>query len=319
MSHTRDKDDFPTMLFPDLRPNTACDYHRVVAPYQQMEQSGKIANPKVPVFWANRMPTGGLQELFAKKRAGYKVVIDIDDHWNLEPGHYLFDRFKMAGVSQTIIECLKAADAVIASTSFLASQVREHNRNVVVVPNAIDYDKGQFKKAQSKPDTFFVWAGGSSHREDLQQLPVDQNVTIAGFKPNDAEWNKILSSLGSVRLKNSKPLASYMELLDGHQCALAPLTDSAFNKCKSNLKMLEAGSKGLAFIASKVRPYFNEVDCDHVMYADSKDDFRRQMKKLMGSASMLEDYQQSLAEHVRLNYHLKDANELRRQLFESFS
>lgn len=306
-------------LFADLRPSTACDYHRVVMPYEHMQQT-YLPKPKVPVLWCNRMPTGGFAELVQKKRAGYRIVIDIDDHWLLDEGHYLYDRFRKAGINEVIPLCLKEADAVIVTTPHLASQVRQINRNVVVIPNALPYDEGQFVASPDKEsETSYIWAGGASHREDLKLLPHLPDVTIAGVRFDDSEWKKILGNLKGQKIKPAMKLTDYMQLYNGHQASLAPLVDSAFNRCKSNLKMLEAGAKGLAFIASKVRPYFNEVDYDHVLYAEGTHDFSRKMKSLIKDKNKLEDYQLSLAEHVRLNYHLKDANELRRQLFESFS
>jgi processive 1,2-diacylglycerol beta-glucosyltransferase len=306
-------------LFADLRPSTACDFHRVVLPYEHMQRT-TMPQPKVPVYWCNRMPTGGYAEMIQKKREGYRVVIDIDDHWLLDEGHYLYDRFRKAGVNEVIPLCLKEAAAVIVTTPHLASQVRKINRNVVVIPNALPYDEGQFTRSQDREsDTPFIWAGGASHREDLKLLPQSPELTIAGVRFDDSEWKKILGGIKAQKIKPAMRLAEYMRLYDGHKASLAPLVDTAFNRCKSNLKMLEAGAKGLAFIASKVRPYFNEVDCDHVLYAESAHEFSRKMKALAAEKNQMEDYQCSLAEHVRLNYHLTDANELRRQLFESFS
>lgn len=306
-------------LFADLRPSTACDFHRVVLPYELMQRT-YMPQPKVPVYWCNRIPTGGYHEFVKKRKEGYRIVIDIDDHWLIDKSHYLYDRFKRSGLMDVIQLCLEKADTVIATTPHLASKIRTLNRNVVVIPNALPFDEDQFSQSVDKGSaTPFVWAGGTSHREDLKLLPQSSTLTIAGVRVDDPEWKKILGDLKSQQIKPAARLVEYMGLYDGHQASVAPLIDTAFNRCKSNLKMLESGAKGLAFIASKVRPYFNEIDCDHIIYAESAHDFSQKMKALINDKNRLEDYQCSLAEHVRLNYHLKDANELRRQLFESFS
>lgn len=70
------------------------------------------------------------------------------------------------------------------------------------------------------------------------------------------------------------PLDKYMTAYNGHQIALAPLKDSLFNSCKSNLKALEAGAKGLALVTSKVKPYFNKQDQQMILFAETKEDWR---------------------------------------------
>lgn len=303
-------------LLLDLRPNTACDYHRIVMPFSYAD-----IKPRVPVFVCNRMATGGLPELQRRKKSGEKIVVDIDDYWILDDSHYLYQRFAIAGMTELLINCLRLADVVTVTTPHLASRVREINRSVVVIPNALPFDRGQFTRSENKySDRTFIWAGGASHRDDLKLLPdAGKDLCIAGVKPGVAEWTHCLAGRRGHSVKLGLPLSEYMSVYDGHLCALAPLVDSEFNRCKSNLKMLEAGAKGLAFIASDVRPYLNEVDQDVVLYADSDWGFYEKMTTIKNCPQLAEEQAQNLSDHVRKNYHLDDANELRRQVIESFS
>lgn len=108
-----------------------------------------------------------------------------------------------------------------------------------------------------------------------------------------------------------------MEAYDGHSLAVAPLIDSPFNRCKSNLKILEAGAKGLPIICSKVLPYYNPIDESVVSYAETTQDWHTEVKRYLNNPSYREDRGAALAEHVRLHYRMEDANELRRQVYES--
>jgi hypothetical protein len=56
-----------------------------------------------------------------------------------------------------------------------------------------------------------------------------------------------------------RPFAEYPEALAGVNLdlALAPLQDTAFNRCKSHLKVLEYGILGIPVIASALDPYLN--------------------------------------------------------------
>lgn len=293
---------------------TSCDFIRIALPYSHASIS-----PKVPVYVCNRMPSGGLPRMHELKGRGVKVVVDMDDFWNYPISPGALSQHQEA-VQFTIRECIRLADVVTVTTPHLASRVRAINRNVVVIPNALPFDSGQYGKSPDKTSgTFFVWAGSSrGHREDIRILP-KEDLTIAGIDPSDKNWQDIMGDAPDVRFKPHLTRQTYMHSYHGHQCALAPLVDTEYSRCKSNLKLLEAGAKGLVLIASGHRPYFNEVDCDKLLYAFNRDDFDRLMKQLKNNPAMLDDYQQSLAEHVRLNYHLHDANELRRQVIESFS
>lgn len=108
-----------------------------------------------------------------------------------------------------------------------------------------------------------------------------------------------------------------MSVYESHAIAIAPLVDNDFNNCKSNLKILEAGAKGIPIVCSKVLPYFNPVDARAVTYAENKAEWHYEIVKLLRNPNYREDRGLFLAEHVRTHYNLADANELRRQVIES--
>ena len=105
------------------------------------------------------------------KSLGVKVVVDTDDHWNLDPSHGLYAVAKQEKIPETLVSCLKLADLVTVTTPVLADEIRRFNPNVVVLPNAIDPDEEQFKPKPSKSDLIrFGWLGGSSHVKDIELL-----------------------------------------------------------------------------------------------------------------------------------------------------
>lgn len=105
------------------------------------------------------------------KELGIKVVVDTDDHWNLDPSHGLYSIAKQEKIPETLIECLKLADLVTVPTKILADQVARFNKNVAVLPNAIDPTEEQFKPKPIASDKIrFGWLGGSSHIKDIELL-----------------------------------------------------------------------------------------------------------------------------------------------------
>lgn len=296
------------------KPGASCDYHRLTLPFSTLK-----ANPKVPIYIFNRIPKP-IPGLFQRlKDMGVKIVCDLDDYWFLHKDHYLYQHFKDSEASKKIIESLKVADAVITTTATLADLVKEHNRNVFVIPNALPFDTGQFQKSKDKEsDTPFIYVGGASHRHDLEIIKgMDKGLTIAGFS-FDPEWYAIQQTHKQAEYKNELPLENYMDAYNGHRIAIAPLIKNQFNSCKSNLKVLEAGCKGLPIITSKCLPYYNPLDSEVVIYANNKEEWRFALHRLWKDRAYCHDKGEALAEHVREHYSLNKANALRRELLESF-
>ena len=81
------------------------------------------------------------------KADGKKIVMDNDDTFKLEDYHPLA-QFNPDGTAEenlkrredNINEFIEMSDLVTTSTEFLAKEYREHNDNVVVLPNYIDPD-----------------------------------------------------------------------------------------------------------------------------------------------------------------------------------
>lgn len=314
-------------LYCDNKLGSGCDYHRVVMPFADNK-----FEPKENVLVFNRIYSRGSDEVKRLKAQGVKIVVDLDDFYELNPEHYLASVF--TSHTKNIVEMIQLADLVIVTTEYLAYKVRPLNRNVVVIRNALPFDTGQFTLSDDRnSDTPLIWAGGASHYADLSLVSNsfdDDLLTVAGYEVHNSapvgshlhltsqEWRKVKRKLPNSQYKPAvHNLGEYMTVYDGHSIAIAPLVDNDFNSCKSNLKILEAGAKGLPIICSKVLPYFNPIDAGVVFYAESRAEWHYEVVKLLRNPNYAVDRGLMLAEHVRTHYNLEDANELRRQVIES--
>jgi glycosyltransferase involved in cell wall biosynthesis len=102
---------------------------------------------------------------------GIILIGDIDDYWlptKEHPIHTLIVENKM---HQRIVDNLKACDYVTTTTEIFANEIRKFNKNVIVLPNAIDPKEPQFSEQTLPSDKVRVgWLGGSSHLHDLKLL-----------------------------------------------------------------------------------------------------------------------------------------------------
>jgi glycosyltransferase involved in cell wall biosynthesis len=130
------------------------------------------------------------------KFCGCKVVVDIDDHYELGNDHPLSFQSKKENWKEPIIKHLQAADLVSTTTEIFKKTLLKHNKNVAVFANAINPEDEQFipKPTESKRLRFGIICG-SSHLEDMkllnglvQQLPQDIldkiQFVLCGFDTN---------------------------------------------------------------------------------------------------------------------------------------
>lgn len=105
------------------------------------------------------------------KKVKIIMIADIDDYWlptKEHPIHQLIIENKM---NKKIIDNLKAASYVTTTTEIFADEIRKFNKNVIVLPNAIDPSEPQFNEPTLPSDKIRVgWLGGSSHLHDLKLL-----------------------------------------------------------------------------------------------------------------------------------------------------
>lgn len=105
------------------------------------------------------------------KFVGCKVIVDIDDHWNLGNDHPMSLTAKKEQWHLPVINHLKLADMVTTTTPIFKKVIEKHNKNVLVFPNAIDQNDDRFKLKNTKTDKIrFGIICGSSHLKDIELI-----------------------------------------------------------------------------------------------------------------------------------------------------
>lgn len=102
-------------------------------------------------------------------KLGIVSVMDLDDYWSPGPHHPAHLLIKQSGMDKMIVNNLKIAKNVITTTPIFADEIGKFNKNVFVIPNAIDPNEKQFTpNPEPSPRIRIGWLGGSSHLHDLQ-------------------------------------------------------------------------------------------------------------------------------------------------------
>jgi len=282
---------------------------------------------------------------------GIKVIFEIDDYWNLPESHSEYIKYRVMQVSKYTIEAIKYSDVVFTTTTRLASYVKKFNKNVHIVPNCLDLREKQWQSTKIDHSLVrFAYICGVHHKEDstILQAPttlmhekLDCQILLGGYNNNsaghyqfieerltdnyralDADYVNYLkentqlqehySMFQKYRRLWAQPVNSYGTMYDNVDVALVPLKENDFNACKSELKIVEAGTKKCAVISSNVDPYKN---IPGVLYADKPIDFYHHAKKLMDK-NYRDDMASILHEHILLNFDLQKVNQIRKQVCE---
>lgn len=130
---------------------------------------------KFHIIHIHRSPSNdienGLNIINNLKKLGCKVIIDNDDYWEVSSFNPNYRAMLMTKAHEKTRDIMAAADWVTTTTPIFANEIRKYNKNVVVLPNAIDPEEPQFIPNQVKSDKVRIgFLGGSSHLEDIKLL-----------------------------------------------------------------------------------------------------------------------------------------------------
>ena len=225
---------------------------------------------------------------------------------------------------------------------------------IYVFENAISVNDEQFSMEKNKSDKLRLGlTGGSSHTEDIKQLldfpkyitekqVKEIEVVFCGYDVKNAEKvemdenGKVLSKTNLdekenwwYKTENKLKLLSQnykrietKDIVKGEfgniykdiDILLVPLNNTTFNRCKSELKFIEAGFTNTAVMASNVIPYSNfgtnNVDCILVK-EPTPQCWAKEIKRILRDRDKLENITAENSFNVRSNRNLELITEKR--------
>jgi hypothetical protein len=340
------------------KPNDGCDYYRCVLPTQYMpfekEDEVKIFTipgyvvehplvdiiPNIDAFepdiiFFNRTIAyaKSFDWLEAQKKKGVKIVVDVDDYWELNPSHLMYNMWYKQKLNEQVSKSLMLADVVFATNEKLRKHVLALNKNCFIIPNAIPFGQPLFRQETPKNNVKmnFLYAAGVTHAPDVQILAnkfdklggdpyVVKNAifSLAGYNPSKADihcpWDKMSSVFKrakSYQILNTLPLEQHMRFYDSADVVLIPLVHNSFNECKSFLKVIEAASRELPCICSSVYPYLELKDFP-IMW----DNWVENIRYCIKNPNFVKDQGKELAIKVKEQYHLGIWSQVRYDIFK---
>jgi glycosyltransferase involved in cell wall biosynthesis len=149
------------------------------------------------------------------QKLGIVTIMDLDDYWTPPHTHPAHNLVRQHGLDKLIIDNLKKVDYVTTTTKTFANIIRPINKNVFVIPNAINSESEQFKTKTEESDKIRIgYLCGSSHLHDIKlmssisRIPQEYKNTqlvLCGFdlRGTVKEINK---DTGETRERTIKPM-----------------------------------------------------------------------------------------------------------------
>lgn len=199
---------------------------------------------------------------YMKSVKGYSStfkVYEIDDLMQNMPLKSNPKSKSPADTVKLLREGIALADRLVVSTPGLAEAYATWNKDIKILelklPQTLWKNLPQKSAERVKPRV--GWAGGSTHTSDLELI-----ADVVKDLSTEVDW--IFFGMCPKKLRpyikefhSGVPFHMYPKKLAelDLDLALAPLENSQFNDCKSNLRLLEYGACGLPVICSNTRAY----------------------------------------------------------------
>ena len=200
--------------------------------------------------------------------SGMRLIYDLDDDLlGLPPEHP--DAARLAPRAGAVAAMLRLADLVTVSTPALAARIAPLRADAVVVANALDeriWGDPPSSRPRRAPPVRLLCMGTATHEADFALIAPALARLVGQFGARIAievigVTTQVALPEGVTRLAPPGSVASYpafvhwLRAQPAWDIGLAPLADSAFNACKSPIKLLDYAALGLAAVASDTPAY----------------------------------------------------------------
>lgn len=279
---------------------------------------------KGDIWFSKIADNDGIDHIIGTHRdiTGAKLVIDLDDDPVLvNEDHPEKDAINLK--KDMRVRMVKLADHLVVSTEEIAKNVRPLNPYVTVIPNAIDPEIWKFKNQLKKDGKVRIgWMSSGSHFADLPVInPVMAEILakypnvefhFAGMTWDDHSDDRFFHHTGSGTY--DKFPKWYSEL--GIDIAVAPLKDTPFNRCKSNIKWMEAAMLEIPTVASDVTPYRSIKHGQTGFLATNKEQWVKYLSKLIESEELRRSVGKAAKKEILKNWTTDKVLPLYEKVFE---
>lgn len=245
---------------------------------------------------------------FKKVLPTVRIVQSVDDLYGNVPDKHPSRTYQQREGHRRMMQAISSSDQLIVTTEPLREHYSKYIDRVDILPNAVaEHWLQQTPRHNAQPDRLRIgWVGAQQHRGD-QELIRD---VIEHFA-DAVDWVFMGMCIDDLKpfVKEVHPFVSIAEYPAkmaelGLDIAIAPLEDNAFNRCKSNLRLLEYGALGWPVVCSDVYPY--RTDDPPVLRCNTTSEWIEAIQQLIDNSTLRHELAQRLHDWVKSRYRLKN-------------
>ena len=244
---------------------------------------------------------------------GLKIVVECDDLLEMNDDNPNAVEHKIKDASNVIKITMGIADAITCTNANLARHLKQYNKNIHIVPNYMDLKRWDLPKHQNTTDRIRIgWAGSATHFNDLKSIV----KPLIKAKEEYPQIDYIF--VGETRIKDLFPFP--VEVVMGvpfdfwpmklHSLALdialAPLLDTPFNQCKSNIKFQEYAIAQYPGIYAPIVYNAQYFEPKFGIIAENEDHWYRAIKHLIEYPQRRKEIKENAYELVKRKYNLEN-------------
>ncbi|WP_368639143.1 glycosyltransferase [Castellaniella ginsengisoli] len=259
-----------------------CGHYRILHPFKAMNGELRLEGglkhgdfhfadvariqPDVIVLQGAWLNEGILTQIRRYREiTGAKVVLEFDDYLPNIPTRSVYRKKLPQGVIKNMRRAIEQVDWLVVSTPVLAEEYADYHGDIRVALNGLPADAWRSLSGERRTGRKMRvgWAGGVSHTGDLAEIR-----SVVQDLQDQVEWVFMGMKPDGVACEYHPGVAidRYPEKLASLNLDLAvvPLEINQFNRCKSNLRLLELGACGVPVIATAIEPYRGDLPVELV-------------------------------------------------------
>lgn len=268
------------------------------------------------------------------KAYGIPVWVDWDDHYFDIPDSNNRKKYYTEFHIDQVRYVAKNADIVSVTTEYLRDAFLPLNKNVIVIPNALDerlfstrdtLHSGLTTEQFESRRKLILWRGSDTHNTDLDyfkeeilELMDETPEYIWGFFGYYPQWAIDHLPSDRIRLYGYDGPVEYLHrlLMARPHLVYVPLEDTPFNRSRSNIGWLEGSYAG----ARVVMPKWGGWDkCAGFHYADKSEFKDAFYKALKADNSVTDNAALQIIHEYSLNVQNKVRYDLAKNLIKNYS
>ena len=253
--------------------------------------------------------------------AGKKIICESDDYiFGIPSDHTASSAFYPgSNIEDLQWKQMLVSQSMVVSTPYLKRMYDPWNRDIHVIPNAIDFELWKSKRRKKDAGGLRIgYVGGQQHNRDLYVL---REVIPAICKSHEGVRFVIWGGHPDVFSEKYERIKKYCEFPQwerinkypsayaekGFDIVISPLLDNALNRAKSNLKWLEASALKIPFVGSNVLPYKESIVQGETGFIiqDNKD-WVQALSLLIKDPSLRKRMGENAYEEVKKNWNVEE-------------